>query len=124
MKLTPTLFRWLAIIWTVIMLIGCLTPHSELPDELVNWNDKGQHIAIFALFTLLWRLAGLKFTTVAITGLVFGALIEVLQYILPINRSADWADLFADSIGVLVGMLLVPLAQKVVNSISNKLISE
>lgn len=124
MKLTPTLFRWLAIVWTVIMLIGCLTPHAELPDELVNWNDKAQHIAIFALFTLLWRLAGLKFATAAVVGIVFGALIEVLQYVLPINRSADWADLFADSIGVVLGILLVPVAQKVVDSISSKLVSE
>lgn len=124
MKLTPTLFRWLAIIWTVIMLIGCLTPHAELPDELVNWNDKAQHIAIFAMFALLWRLAGFKLATVAIVGLVFGALIEVLQYVLPINRSADWADLFADSIGVVAGVLLAPIAQKIVDSISGKLISE
>lgn len=124
MKLTPTLFRWLAIVWTVIMLIGCLTPHSELPDELVNWNDKAQHIAIFALFTLLWRLAGLKFITAALVGFLFGALIEVLQYVLPINRSADWADLFADSIGVIVGMLLVPIAQKVITGISGKLVNE
>lgn len=124
MKLTPTLFRWLAIVWTVIMLIGCLTPHSELPDELVNWNDKAQHIAIFALFALLWRLAGLKLATVAIAGIVFGALIEVLQYVLPINRSADWVDLFADSIGVVLGLLLVPIAQKAVHSISGKLINE
>ncbi|RYF53222.1 MAG: VanZ family protein [Cytophagaceae bacterium] len=124
MKLTPILFRWLAIVWTVIMLIGCLTPHSELPDELVSWNDKAQHIAIFALFTLLWRLAGLKLATAAVVGVLFGALIEALQYVLPINRSADWADLFADSIGVILGMLLVPVAQKVVDSISSKLISE
>ncbi|GAB3807819.1 hypothetical protein GCM10028819_45480 [Spirosoma humi] len=124
MKLTPTLFRWLAIVWTVIMLIGCLTPHSELPDELVNWNDKMQHLAIFALFTLLWRLAGLKLVTAVVVGVGFGALIEVLQYLLPINRSADWADLFADSIGVVLGALLVPIAQKIVDSISRKLISE
>ncbi|GAB3776177.1 hypothetical protein GCM10028818_21370 [Spirosoma horti] len=124
MKLTPTLFRWLAIVWTVIMLIGCLTPHSELPDELVNWNDKAQHIAIFALFTLLWRLAGLKLLTAALAGFVFGALIEVLQYVLPINRSADWADLFADSIGVVAGLLLVPVAQKVIDGISGKLVNE
>lgn len=124
MKLTPTLFRWLAVVWTVIMLIGCLTPHSELPDELVNWNDKAQHIAIFALFALLWRLAGFRFVTAAVAGVLFGALIEGLQYVLPINRSADWADLFADSIGVVLGMLLVPVAQKVVDSISRRLISE
>lgn len=124
MKLTPALFRWLAIIWTVIMLIGCLTPHADLPDELVSLNDKVQHVAIFALFALLWRLAGLKLATVAFVGVLFGALIEVLQYVLPINRSADWIDFFADSIGIAVGLLLAPLAQKIIGSISGKLISE
>lgn len=124
MKRMTTLFRWLAIIWTVIMLIGCLTPHAELPDELVNLNDKVQHIAIFALFALLWRLAGPKVATVVLVGVAFGALIEVLQYVLPINRSADWIDFFADSIGIAIGVLLAPLAQKIITSISSKLISE
>jgi VanZ family protein len=104
MRITPTLLRWLAIAWTVIMLIGCLTPHSELPDELMTYNDKGQHIAIFALFALLWKLAGFRLSSVAIAGLLFGALIEVLQYVLPINRSADWLDLAADCLGTCVGL--------------------
>ncbi len=106
MKITPTLLRWLAIAWMVIMLIGCLTPHSDLPDDLLTLNDKGQHVSIFALFALLWRLAGYKSGTVIVMGILFGALIEVLQYFLPINRSADWIDLAADAIGVCLGILL------------------
>ncbi len=104
MKITQTLIRGLAVAWTVTMLIGCLTPHDQVPDELMTWNDKGLHIAIFALFSFLWVLAGFRLGRVAIAGLFVGALIEVLQYVLPINRSADWLDLLADCIGTGVGI--------------------
>ena len=48
-----TLARWLAIGWTIVMLIGCLTPHSQIPEVLTTWNDKFEHIAIFALWVPL-----------------------------------------------------------------------
>lgn len=106
MKVTTTLLRWLAVAWTIIMLIGCLMPHSQLPDELLTWSDKGQHILIFALFSLLWVLAGVRLGTVAAAGFLFGGLIELLQYVLPINRSGDWLDLAADCVGIIVGIVL------------------
>lgn len=109
MKISPTLSRWLAILWSIIMLIGCLTPHKDIPDQLATWNDKLLHVLIFAPFTLLWALAGFPLVRVLIAGVLFGALIEVLQYILPINRSADWIDLLADSIGAVVGIGLARL---------------
>ncbi|GAB2516537.1 VanZ family protein [Spirosoma aerophilum] len=114
MKISHTLIRWGAIGWTVIMLIGCLTPHSELPDELVAWNDKGQHIGIFALFAVLWRLDGIRPLQVGLIGVLFGGLIELLQYVLPINRSGDWVDLAADSLGVGIGILLAIGVQRIV----------
>ncbi len=107
MKITPTVLRWLAIAWTITMLIGCLTPHDQVPDELMTWNDKFLHIAIFALFATLWLLAGYPIRTVVVAGLIVGALIEVLQYLLPINRSADWFDLMADGVGTGIGVVLV-----------------
>lgn len=100
------LCRWLAIGWTIIILIGCLTPHDQLPDTLLDWSDKLQHLAIFALFTLLWIEAGYSPGIVVITGILFGGLIEILQYSLPINRSGDWEDLVADSIGAVLGFAL------------------
>ena len=98
--------RMLAIIWTIIMLIGCLTPHAHLPGPLITWNDKVMHVVIFAPFSLLWMRAGFRLSSVLIAGVLFGAFIEALQYVLPINRSADWVDLFADSIGTVVGSAL------------------
>lgn len=112
MKINPTVFRWLAIVWTIIMLIGCLTPHEELPGELVELNDKMLHAAIFAPFSILWILAGVRMNHTLIAGILLGALIEVLQYILPINRSADWIDFAADGLGVLIGIGLAWAVQK------------
>lgn len=118
MKISPIVFRWLAIVWTIIMLIGCLTPHDELPGELVEFNDKLLHAVIFAPFVVLWILAGFRMDYVFVAGILFGALIEGLQYILPINRSADWVDLAADTLGVVLGVAIawVILRYKIVYS--------
>lgn len=106
MKTGLTFFRWLAISWTIIMLIGCLTPHDEVPDELLTLNDKLIHIALFVPFAVLWVFTGLRYATVLFFGVFVGALIEGLQYALPINRSADWLDLVADCIGTALGVWL------------------
>ncbi|MVM31030.1 VanZ family protein [Spirosoma sp. HMF4905] len=112
MRIPPIVFRWLAIIWTIIMLIGCLTPHADLPGELVEFNDKILHAVIFAPFAILWILAGFRLDYVLIAGILFGGLIEGLQYILPINRTADWIDLAADGLGTLIGVGLAWVVQK------------
>ena len=105
MILSQSVIRWLAIIWSIIMLIGCLTPHQDVPEELSSFNDKGLHIVIFIPFAVLWILAGFKVGRVLVAGILFGALIEVLQGILPINRNADWLDLAADSLGAVIGTI-------------------
>lgn len=100
------IMRCLAVIWTIIMLIGCLTPLPQLPGPVTDINDKLMHVVIFAPFALLWALAGFRLTNVLLAGFLFGALIEVLQYTLPVNRNGDWIDLFADCIGTVVGTAL------------------
>ncbi|GAB3692922.1 hypothetical protein GCM10027592_12280 [Spirosoma flavus] len=106
------LMRWLAIVWTVVMLWGCLTPHQELPSTLLTVSDKAMHVAIFVLFAFLWQRAGYSLPVVLVVGIFFGAFIEVMQYVLPINRSADWLDLLADSIGAVLGVFLAWLVTK------------
>lgn len=112
MKIPPIALRFLAIAWTIIMLIGCLTPHDEIPSELTAWNDKSLHILIFAPFTMLWMLTGLRMGYALVAGLLFGILIEILQYALPINRSADWKDVVADCIGTVLGVVLAIVWQR------------
>lgn len=105
MIFSQSTIRRLAIVWSIIMLIGCLTPHKDVPEELATFNDKGLHIVIFVPFAVLWILAGFRVGWVLVAGILFGGLIEMLQGILPINRNADWLDLAADSLGAVIGTL-------------------
>ena len=112
MRFSPSLWRLLAIGWTIIMLIGCLAPHDQIPSDINTWNDKSLHILIFAPFTLLWMLTGVRVGYALVAGLLFGTLIEGLQYALPINRSADWKDVVADCIGAALGVGLAIVWQR------------
>lgn len=104
MQLT-TLTRWLAILWTLIIFIGCAWPSAQL--GLAGLSDKFQHLAIFALWAILWRSAS-RLSPLVLFGIgtLYGFLIEIYQLIMPINRSFEWLDLLADAVGILVGLAL------------------
>lgn len=107
------LSRILAIIWTIIILIGCTVPGPDVPP-MMTLNDKLMHIAIFMPFSLLWYVSGRGAVWVLLAGLGYGILIEVIQGILPIHRSADVQDAVADFIGTLVGLGLGWALQRII----------
>lgn len=87
-----------------VLLYLCLAPGKDLPEEHL-W-DKAEHaIAWFVLAAIglaFWpgrpgRIAGFA------VGL--GALVEVLQAIMPFGRDGDWHDWVADSVGVAVALV-------------------
>ncbi|WP_229368489.1 VanZ family protein [Fibrisoma limi] len=102
----PVLFRIVAIIWTIIIFLGCSVPGPDIPPVLTLWHDKLMHIAIFVPFGLLWVLAGYRALPVLLAGILYGGFIEICQGILPINRSADVQDAIADTVGALIGVAL------------------
>ena len=73
MKISPAVFRALAIVWTIIILIGCLVPQADIPGPLVSINDKAMHALIFAPFAFLWIQAGFRLLPVLLAGCLFGA---------------------------------------------------
>jgi len=104
----------LTLLLIALSLYLALTPHPPPPSKLM-W-DKLNHAVGFAGLTLAaclacgrcnsGHLARLRDTMrPALLMLAFGALIEVLQSFVP-ERSAEWADLLADGIGVVLGALL------------------
>ncbi|WP_266364570.1 VanZ family protein [Tellurirhabdus rosea] len=96
--------RTLAVVWTVIIFIGCAWPGDGSPGG--NQNDKVMHFAIFALWAFLWRKASpLTNATLLLIGVAYGLLIEVYQLVMPINRAFEWLDLLADTVGVIGGLL-------------------
>jgi VanZ family protein len=88
----------------VAVLALSLAPVTT-PMPSTGW-DKTNHLLAFSALAFLGRGA-FPGRAVAVLGglLAYGGLIEVLQSFTP-DRSAEWADLLADVMGLLLGEML------------------
>jgi VanZ family protein len=95
-----------------VLLYLTLAPVQDLPKERL-W-DKAEHaIAWFVLAGV-----GLAFwpgrpRRIAVFAVALGALIEVLQWAMPLGRDGDVRDLLADSVGVALALLAWAMARRV-----------
>lgn len=108
----------LTLLWVAIMLVLTLTPAQEMPHtphwELLSF-DTAAHAGVFAVLAgLAWLWARRqpgrprRASWLVLAGcIVFGALIEVLQYTMHVGRHAEWTDLLGDSLGAALGLGLV-----------------
>lgn len=108
-----TLF-WIALIGSYI---AAVIP-QELAPHLGSLSDKSTHFIAFAVLTLLLRFAYPVTVLQTVMLLLFYAVfIEVSQSFTP-NRSAEWLDIVADTIGIGIGLLLYPLILKLIERYS------
>ncbi len=111
--LLRNLSRVLAIVWTIIILIGCTLPAPDVPP-VMSMHDKFMHVVIFVPFSLLWRLSGRSLGWAIVAGLMYGIVIEVVQGLFPgLHRNADLEDVVADFMGTLIGVGLAWAAERV-----------
>ena len=103
----------LALAMLGILVLSVLPPSPHLPST--GW-DKSNHMLGFGTLGLLGT-RGWPGRTWAVMAalLVYGGLIEVLQSLTP-DRSAEWADLLADGIGLGVGWLLARVSALLIPS--------
>jgi len=96
----------------IVIAYGTLSPAEYLvPSELWSF-DKVMHFVSFGVLTgLIWlHLYKIGNTGTALDvkalfwGILAGLLVEVLQYYLPIQRSADLMDFLADALGSIVAV--------------------
>jgi VanZ family protein len=114
-------FALLPLIWGIVMLVLTLTPAKEMP-ETPTWEflsfDTAAHAGVFAVLAgLCWFSLSRQRRWPALARhagwvvfgfcVVFGALIEALQYAMHVGRHADWTDLLGDSVGAALALLLV-----------------
>lgn len=102
------------ILLTLVTLTLTLIPAEALGQNKIWSYDKLGHLGLFGSWTY-WL--GLYYTVlkqeplnlwgVFFVGFSFGGIIELLQYILPLNRHADPMDLFFDGLGCLIAILLL-----------------
>ncbi|WP_374086357.1 VanZ family protein [Methylomicrobium lacus] len=106
--------RWRFIFWTSLIAILFLALMPAGPEMPTTGWDKLNHLLAFAVLAVLGRRGYPGRKPAVFIGLLFYAgLIEVLQSFTP-YRFAEWADLFADGLGLIIGWGLDGLFRKLI----------
>ena len=94
---------------SLLIIIAVLIPGSDLPDVDIGGYDKLIHMGMFAVWAVAVRhdfsTRALSAIAVVVAGLLFSALTELLQLLVE-GRSFDAYDMAADTLGLLVGLLI------------------
>ena len=115
-----------ALLWTIFILILMVIPGNMLPKEektFIPNLDKLIHATLFGSFVFLWSIyyatrkeknnhSDSRFVLILIIACLYGVATELMQkYLIP-NRDYDLFDIMADSIGAVLGFLIVLLTVK------------
>jgi VanZ family protein len=112
----------LAILWTIFIASSCLLPAAAFRsfsfDTLLEL-DKVIHFVLYAVFILLWALAIRDVSMkqkigLLLIGVTYGILIEVLQSTMALGRSYDIGDIVSNTVGCIVGVILITFVQRTV----------
>lgn len=118
---------WLIIAlgYTLFITVLFLMPASDLP-KLSIWSsipyfDKWVHSSFHAVLALLWfkvlapkgkKVIRRTIILLVFSCLLYGIVIEVIQYSLNDGRNADGWDVLANFTGTLIGVIIFTLIKK------------
>jgi VanZ family protein len=100
---------WLVSGWILVVLavIVSIVPSSELP-QVGGISDKLEHAVAYSALAL-W-FAGIypksRYPLIGVGLLVMGIVIEGLQGAMNLGRQADMRDVYANTLGIVSGLLL------------------
>ena len=107
------MYRYLKYIFFLYVITILFLATSKNNAGVDVGGDNVHHILAFVVFFILFYISfKIDYIYILINGMLFGALIESVQYFLP-HRSCDLKDLVADLIGLIIGFLIV----KIINCI-------
>lgn len=108
------------LLWAMTILCLSSVPSKELPD-FSFWNifgiDKLVHIAMYGILSFLvlksgnlqpahWKLQNNIVFIAALSGVVYGGLIELYQEFILFDRHGEWMDFVANMAGTFFGIML------------------
>lgn len=109
---------WKSIVWVFIILFLSTLQVPKIPgNRLINIPhfDKLVHFSLYFIGVSLWLFDYYKkkenwnrsiFIAIISWGILYGILMEILQKVVVQNRSGDFFDALANTIGVLTAFLL------------------
>lgn len=96
----------------VLMYLAVARPMPGGPSGALSVHDKLVHGGVYGALAVCGLLGRLRASTVMLVLFAHGALVEVLQALVP-DRSADVLDLLADALGIAVVLAISHLGRKV-----------
>jgi VanZ family protein len=118
--LKNTLIHSVTVIYTIAIAVLSLAHLTELPELNTGFDDKIAHFILYAGLCLFWFMSLYVLKTksslliASLLSIVFGAVIEVLQGVVSIYRTADIFDLVANCLGVLIMALIIYTKKEVI----------
>lgn len=106
--------RWLTLFWltvTVVLILALTPAPQEMPTT--GW-DKTNHLLAFSVLFILGCKCYTRTHLLFIGLVLYASLIEILQFFTS-YRSAEWSDLFADMMGLVLGICLQLMITKLRN---------
>jgi VanZ family protein len=113
-------YLFAALVWTGVILFGCLIQASDVPTIRISNIDKLVHAFFYFVFTILWFLTFYKviinvnFVHSLLFSFLFsillGIFIEILQETLTTTRHGDLLDVLANISGSLLAIISVRLS--------------
>ncbi len=105
-----------AVIWTIAITVASLASFTKMPKVTVPGKDKTVHFVFYFVLVLLWFLA-LKskhdnkkiIFYIAVSAILYGILMEIMQWLFTQNRQADFYDIIANTLGVFLAVLTIYL---------------
>ena len=110
-------YQWPAMLWSVLVLILCDLPSSDLPSSshFFEGFDKMVHLGFFYVLTVLLFFGKIKqqnsydyriltIVKIILINVALGGGIEILQWKIFTYRSAEWWDFFSDMTGLAMGV--------------------
>jgi VanZ family protein len=100
---------WLVSGWTLVVLaiIASIVPAHDLP-KMGGISDKLEHVVGYGVLAL-W-FAGIypksRYPMIGVALLTMGIVIEGLQGAMHVGRQADLRDVYANSAGIICGLVL------------------
>ncbi len=115
--LGPKILLYLSLLYTILLTIVTLSESSSLPD--VHWweyQDKLAHLLAYIVLGGTWGLTWLYtrkvdfwkpyFVGIVVASIIYGTIVEILQSTMTTTRNADHWDVLANTIGVILGVVI------------------
>ncbi|MDR1341152.1 MAG: VanZ family protein [Prevotellaceae bacterium] len=110
-------YHWRAILWIILIAFACLMPGDTIPNtsffSRIPYFDKIVHFMMYFIFALFLmsgfsrqygKTSAKAYIFSFILAFLFGVMIEFIQE--KVGRSYDVYDMIANTLGVIVSLLL------------------